>query len=109
MFLLTKILTKVIFSNLQEPVPRVKACHLPSNLLEWHYVLEGSENTPFAGGYNYGTLIFPTEFPFKPPSIRMVVLLQTRGYVYRSVIIILSLGIQFGLYQVYSWGFYLTW
>ncbi|PHT45916.1 Pumilio -like protein 23 [Capsicum baccatum] len=35
------------------------------------YVLEGSEGTPFAGGYYYGKIKFPPEYPFKPPGISM--------------------------------------
>jgi ubiquitin-conjugating enzyme E2 J2 len=34
-------------------------------------VLEGSEGTPFAGGYYYGKIKFPPEYPFKPPGISM--------------------------------------
>ncbi|PHU15153.1 hypothetical protein BC332_16358 [Capsicum chinense] len=36
-----------------------------------NYVLEGSEGTPFAGGYYYGKIKFPPEYPFKPPGISM--------------------------------------
>ncbi|MCI06081.1 ubiquitin-conjugating enzyme E2 34-like, partial [Trifolium medium] len=35
------------------------------------YVLEGSEGTPFAGGYYYGKIKFPQEYPYKPPGISM--------------------------------------
>ncbi|THG19982.1 hypothetical protein TEA_001810 [Camellia sinensis var. sinensis] len=34
-----------------------------------YYVLEGSEGTPFAGGYYYGKIKFPPDYPFKPPGI----------------------------------------
>lgn len=37
-----------------------------------HYVVIGPENTPYEGGYYHGKLIFPSEFPFKPPSIYML-------------------------------------
>lgn len=37
-----------------------------------HYVVKGPENTPYFGGYYHGTLIFPREFPFKPPAIYML-------------------------------------
>ncbi|XP_030490935.2 ubiquitin-conjugating enzyme E2 34 isoform X2 [Cannabis sativa] len=37
-----------------------------------NYVLEGSEGTPFAGGYYYGKIKFPPEYPYKPPGITMV-------------------------------------
>lgn len=55
----------------KEPVSHVIARPSPNDILEWHYVLEGSEGTPFAGGYYYGKIKFPPEYPFKPPGISM--------------------------------------
>ncbi|XP_042021653.1 ubiquitin-conjugating enzyme E2 34-like [Salvia splendens] len=55
----------------KEPVSNVVARPLPNDILEWHYVLEGSQGTPFAGGYYYGKIKFPPEYPFKPPGITM--------------------------------------
>ncbi|TMS33875.1 hypothetical protein L596_001564 [Steinernema carpocapsae] len=57
---------------LKDPVPYVRAAPLPSNILEWHYVVEGSPDTPYEGGYYHGKLVFPIDFPFKPPSIYMI-------------------------------------
>jgi ubiquitin-conjugating enzyme E2 J2 len=54
---------------MQEPVPHIKAHPSPSNLLEWHFVLEGASGTPFEGGIYHGKLVFPPNYPFKPPSI----------------------------------------
>ncbi|KAF3672535.1 putative ubiquitin-conjugating enzyme E2 33 [Capsicum annuum] len=54
----------------KEPVSHVVAHPSPNDILEWHYVLEGSEGTPFAGGFYYGKIKFPPEYPFKPPGIR---------------------------------------
>uniref|UniRef100_A0A8C5IQH7 Ubiquitin-conjugating enzyme E2 J2 n=2 Tax=Passerellidae TaxID=1729112 RepID=A0A8C5IQH7_JUNHY len=56
----------------KDPVPYICAEPLPSNILEWHYVVRGPELTPYEGGYYHGKLIFPREFPFKPPSIYMI-------------------------------------
>lgn len=42
------------------------------NILEWHYVITGPPETPYHGGQYYGTLNFPPDYPFKPPSIKMV-------------------------------------
>ncbi|XP_068663439.1 ubiquitin-conjugating enzyme E2 34-like [Aristolochia californica] len=56
----------------KEPVSNVVARPSPNDILEWHYVLEGSEGTPFAGGYYYGKIKFPPEYPYKPPGISMV-------------------------------------
>lgn len=56
----------------KEPVSQVSARPSPSDILEWHYVLEGSEGTPFEGGCYYGKIKFPPEYPYKPPSITMI-------------------------------------
>ncbi|XP_071731970.1 probable ubiquitin-conjugating enzyme E2 33 [Rutidosis leptorrhynchoides] len=55
----------------KEPVSHIVARPSPNDILEWHYVLEGSQGTPFAGGYYYGKIKFPPEYPFKPPGISM--------------------------------------
>ncbi|XP_003489308.1 ubiquitin-conjugating enzyme E2 J2-like [Bombus vosnesenskii] len=55
----------------KDPVPYVVAEPVPSNILEWHYVVKGPEKTPYEGGFYHGKLIFPVEFPFQPPSIYM--------------------------------------
>jgi len=31
----------------------------------------GPKDSPYVGGYYHGKLVFPPEFPFKPPSIYM--------------------------------------
>lgn len=56
----------------KDPVPYVTAAPLPTNILEWHYVVIGPENTPYEGGFYHGKLIFPKEFPFRPPRILMI-------------------------------------
>ncbi|XP_018801313.1 PREDICTED: ubiquitin-conjugating enzyme E2 J2-like [Bactrocera latifrons] len=56
----------------RDPLPYITAEPLPNNILEWHYVVKGPVNTPYYGGYYHGTLLFPREFPFKPPSIYML-------------------------------------
>lgn len=56
----------------KEPVPQCVARPSANDILEWHYVLEGSEGTPFVGGYYYGRIKFPPEYPYKPPGITMI-------------------------------------
>jgi len=56
----------------RDPVPYIVAEPLPSNILEWHYVVTGPEASPYEGGLYHGKLVFPAEFPFKPPSIYMI-------------------------------------
>ncbi|KHN83944.1 Adaptin ear-binding coat-associated protein 2 [Toxocara canis] len=57
---------------LRDPVPYVLAAPLHSNILEWHYVIRGAPSTPYEGGIYHGKLIFPPDFPFKPPAIYML-------------------------------------
>ena len=35
-------------------------------------MVAGPENSPYEGGYYHGKLIFPQQYPFKPPSILMM-------------------------------------
>ncbi|VDQ14878.1 unnamed protein product [Trichobilharzia regenti] len=56
----------------RDPVPFVTAEPLPTNLFEWHYVIKGPSDSPYKGGYYHGKLIFPKDFPFRPPSIYMI-------------------------------------
>ncbi|CAH8493506.1 unnamed protein product [Heterobilharzia americana] len=56
----------------RDPVPYVTAEPLPTNLFEWHYVIKGPADSPYKGGYYHGKLIFPKDFPFRPPSIYMI-------------------------------------
>lgn len=55
-----------------DPVPYITAEPDPSNILEWHYVIKGPEETPYEGGYYHGKIEFPGEFPFKPPAVYMI-------------------------------------
>lgn len=51
--------------------PKIVAVPREENILEWHYLIEGNEGTPYHGGYYHGKLIFPKEYPLKPPSVIM--------------------------------------
>lgn len=55
----------------KDPVPYIRAEPLPWNILEWHYVITGPENSPYYGGMYHGSLVFTQQYPFKPPSIYM--------------------------------------
>lgn len=70
----TRRLTRELQSIQKNPIksPRILAVPNESNILEWHYVIEGSEGTPYHGGFYHGKLIFPKEYPLKPPSVIML-------------------------------------
>lgn len=54
---------------IKDPIPYLQAQPLSSNLLEWRYVLRGPIDTPYEGGIYQGKIVFPLEYPYKPPSI----------------------------------------
>jgi ubiquitin-conjugating enzyme E2 J2 len=49
----------------REPVPFAVALPLESNILEWRFLIQGIG--PYNGGYYHGKLLFPPEYPLKPP------------------------------------------
>jgi len=60
------------YQNIQKnPPPYIVAHPSESNILEWHYILTGAPNTPYEGGQYWGSLVFPSDYPFAPPAIRM--------------------------------------
>lgn len=70
----TRRLQRELQALMKNPMknPRVYAVPNESNILEWHYCLEGSNETPYEGGHYHGKLIFPKEYPLKPPSVMML-------------------------------------
>eukprot|EP00736_Rhodelphis_marinus_P012694 Rmarinus@m.6265 len=61
------------FNDLNKnPVENIFAAPLPSNILEWHYVVIGPADSHFEGGYYHGKLEFPADYPYKPPAILMI-------------------------------------
>lgn len=67
-----KRLTKEYKAITLNPPPYVSAKPNDENILEWHYVITGPPYTPFEEGQYHGILRFPSEYPFKPPSISMI-------------------------------------
>lgn len=72
--LCTRRLTRELKAIQKNPLtnPRVYTTPLERNILEWHYVIEGSKDTPYEGGFYWGKLVFPKEYPLKPPSVIML-------------------------------------
>ncbi|KAI4212715.1 MAG: hypothetical protein LQ351_004607 [Letrouitia transgressa] len=66
-----KRLTREYQAIQANPPPYIIAHPSESNILEWHYILTGPPQTPYEGGQYWGTLLFPTNYPFAPPAIRM--------------------------------------
>ncbi|KAI9216435.1 ubiquitin-conjugating enzyme E2 J2, partial [Blastocladiella britannica] len=56
----------------RSPPPFVVAKPLDNNILEWHYLLLGPPDSPYTGGIYWGKVVFPADYPYKPPAIRML-------------------------------------
>lgn len=41
------------------------------NIFEWHFLIFGLKECDYEGGFYHGRLMFPPEYPMKPPSIIM--------------------------------------
>lgn len=67
-----KRLTKEYKAMTENPPPYIMARPNESNILEWHYIITGPPDTPYENGQYHGTLTFPSDYPFKPPAIRMI-------------------------------------
>jgi ubiquitin-conjugating enzyme E2 J2 len=55
-----------------DPPPHIHVSCDESNILSWSYLLEGPADTPYEGGWYWGRLKFPKDYPFAPPSILMM-------------------------------------
>ncbi|KAJ7155865.1 UBC-like protein [Mycena filopes] len=67
-----KRLTKEYVTMQREPPPFVWAAPDEKNILTWNFIIRGPSDSPFAGGEYHGVLQFPSEYPFKPPGIKML-------------------------------------
>lgn len=66
-----KRLTREYAALSRSPPEYITAHPSESNILEWHYILTGPPGTPYENGQYWGTLVFPSDYPFAPPAIRM--------------------------------------
>ncbi|KAI9062642.1 UBC-like protein [Trametes sanguinea] len=67
-----KRLSKEYVAMQKEPPPFVWAAPDEKNILTWNYIIRGPPDSPYAGGEYHGVLLFPSEYPFKPPGIKML-------------------------------------
>ncbi|KAK7467561.1 Ubiquitin-conjugating enzyme E2 6 [Stygiomarasmius scandens] len=66
-----KRLTKEYAGMQKDPPPFIWAAPDERDILNWSYIIRGPPDSPYAGGEYYGILMFPPEYPFKPPGIKM--------------------------------------
>jgi len=56
----------------RDPPPFVWAVPDEKNILNWHFLVRGPPDSVYAGGEYHGMIMFPSEYPFKPPGIKML-------------------------------------
>ena len=47
-------------------------CPDSNNIFEWYFIIFGLEDEPWKGGFYLGKIMFPNEYPFKPPTIMLI-------------------------------------
>ena len=55
----------------RSPPPFVWASPEEKNILHWNFIVRGPPDCPYAGGEYHGQIAFPSDYPFKPPGIKM--------------------------------------
>ncbi|KAF8269681.1 UBC-like protein [Lactarius quietus] len=66
-----KRLSKEYITMQREPPPFVWAAPEEKDILTWNFIIHGPPDSPYVGGEYHGVLLFPSEYPFKPPGIKM--------------------------------------
>lgn len=72
----TRRLTRELKALQKDPIksPKIVAMPHEENILEWHYIIEPARDnsgSPYEGGIYHGKLLFPKDYPLKPPGIMM--------------------------------------
>ena len=70
--LCAKRLERELIALRKSPPELLQACPLEKDIRTWMYVMDGSPDTPFAGGQYIGMVKFPAQYPYKPPDILML-------------------------------------
>ncbi|KZV98803.1 UBC-like protein [Exidia glandulosa HHB12029] len=68
----SKRLSKEFVAMQKEPPPFVWAAPDEKDILTWYFIVRGPPDSPYAGGEYLGCIMFPSEYPFKPPGIKMI-------------------------------------
>ncbi|XKL62131.1 hypothetical protein PGB90_001964 [Kerria lacca] len=58
--------------EMQDPTEDYSAAPVNDNLFEWHFTIKGASDSDFEGGLYHGRIIFPSEYPMKPPNILLL-------------------------------------
>jgi len=62
------------------PVQGVTVTPKEDNMLIWHGTVKGPDDTPYAKGTFHFTVVFPDNFPFKPPAVTFLTKIYHPGF-----------------------------
>ncbi|RXK39012.1 ubiquitin-conjugating enzyme E2 J2 [Tremella mesenterica] len=66
-----KRLQKEYLNMQRSPPPFIWACPEEKNILDWHFIIRGPPDSPYDGGEYHGLIWFPSDYPFKPPDVKL--------------------------------------
>lgn len=64
-----KRIRKELLTILSDPLPSLSVSPVDDNLQNWTATIKGPADTPYEGGVFRLHIMFPMEYPFKPPKI----------------------------------------
>lgn len=56
----------------ESSLPNIATKPSNKNIFVWYFVLYNLDNDSYRGGLYMGVITFPTEYPLKPPSVKMI-------------------------------------
>lgn len=56
--------------NCNKPENCITAGPIDDNILNWEAIISGPEDTPYFGGEFVISIVFPADYPFKPPKVK---------------------------------------
>eukprot|EP00927_Polykrikos_kofoidii_P043742 TRINITY_DN37835_c0_g1_i1.p1 TRINITY_DN37835_c0_g1~~TRINITY_DN37835_c0_g1_i1.p1 ORF type:complete len:445 (+),score=30.60 TRINITY_DN37835_c0_g1_i1:177-1337(+) len=65
-------LRKELKNMRKDPPPFIHVACESGDIFSWDYLIEGPPDTPYEGGWYWGRLEIPRDYPFWPPLIKMI-------------------------------------